>query len=304
MDYKKIIKSRKTREAILRALCFVPDKTMLKLQYRIHMGEKLDLKKPQRFTEKMQWYKIHYRNPDMIKCVDKYEVRDYIKGLGMDEILNDCYGVYENADEVDFSALPESFVIKDTLGSGGNSVIIIDNKADMDENAVRNSMREWTKVPLVRDGGREWPYYSGKTHRILIEKLIESNEPNSLIDYKFFCFDGKVEFAYVMGNRDIGSSVSVSVVDRDFNILPVLRVGDSQLEDIQKPEKFDEMISIAEDISKNFPHVRVDLYDVDGKVVFGELTFFNASGYMKYNPDSFDFEIGKKFVLPQEKNEC
>lgn len=299
MDYKKIIKSRKTREAILRTLCFVPDKIMLKLQYRIHMGKKLDLKKPQRFTEKMQWYKIYYRNPNMIECVDKYEVRNYITRLGMDEILNDCYGIYENENEVDFSTLPESFVIKDTLGSGGNSVIIIENKADMDEYTVRCKMHEWTKTPLVRAGGREWPYYSGKHHRIIVEKLIESNGKNGLVDYKFFCFNGKVEFVYVMGNRRIGSSVSVSIADRNFNVLPVLRVGDSHFEEIQKPEEFDKMVSIAEYVSKEFPHVRVDLYDADGKVLFGEMTFFNASGYMKYTPDSFDFEIGKKFDLQQ-----
>ena len=124
MDYKKIIKSRKVREQILRLLRFVPDKTMVKIQYRIKTGRKLNLKNPQRYTEKLQWYKLYYKNPLMIKCVDKYDVREYVKSLGLEEILNECYGVFDKVEDIDFDKLPNQFVMKDTLGGGGDRVII------------------------------------------------------------------------------------------------------------------------------------------------------------------------------------
>ena len=299
MNYKKIIKSRETRERILRILKFVPDRLMLKIQYRIYMGRNLNLDAPERYTEKIQWYKVNYRNPVLIQCVDKFDVRDYIKNKELEYILNDCYGVFDDEKEVDFLSLPDAFVIKDTLGSGGNSVMLVRDKSEMDEVSVREIMRQWTRTPLVRDGGREWPYYSGKHHRILIEKYIKNTDWSDLLDYKFFCFSGKVEFVYVMGNRKVGQSVSVSIVDREFNLMPVTRQGDPLLESVTKPDNFEGMVQIAEQLAKDFPHVRVDLYDVNGDIIFGELTFYNASGYMKYNPDEFDFDIGAKFIISQ-----
>lgn len=116
MDYKKIIKSRKLRVRIMQALSFVPDKMMLKMQYRIKTGRKLNLRDPQRYTEKLQWYKLYYRDPLMAQCVDKYEVRKYVEECGLGSILNKCYGVYSSPDEIDFRKLPDSFVLKDTLG--------------------------------------------------------------------------------------------------------------------------------------------------------------------------------------------
>ena len=133
MDYKKIIKNRETREKILRVLSFIPDKQMLELQYRIKTGHKLNLKDPRRFTEKLQWYKLYYKDPLLIRCVDKYEVRSYVEEKGLGDILTKCYGVFEKAEDVDFDSLPQSFVIKDTLGSGGNSVIIVKDKDKLDK---------------------------------------------------------------------------------------------------------------------------------------------------------------------------
>ena len=157
--------------------------------------------------------------------------------------------------------------------------------------------------PKVKGSGREWPYYSGKNHRLIIEEMIESNpSEGGLIDYKFFCFNGKVEFLYVMGDREIGKSVKVSLFDRNFVKLPVSRVGDEEFLKARKPENFDEMISVAEKLSEEFPHVRVDLYNVNGKILFGELTFYNASGYMLFEPDSFDVEIGKRWDIKDYNN--
>ena len=293
MDYKRIIKSRSLRLKILNFLRFVPDKPMIKLQYRIKTGRKLNLNNPKRFTEKLQWYKLYYKNPLMVRCVDKYDVRGYVKKKGLGKYLNTCYGVYDNIDKVDWKSLPKEFVMKDTLGGGGIAVAIIKDKNKEDVINIGSKMIK----PKCKGAGREWPYYYGKDHRLIIEKLIKSdNDSEGLIDYKFFCFNGKVEFLYVMADRKIGQSVKVSIYNRSFRRLPVKRVGDAPAIGVKKPINFEEMITVAEKLSADFPHVRVDLYNVDGRIIFGELTFFNASGYMLYDPDTFDFEIGRKWI--------
>ena len=299
MDYKKIIKSRDLRRKILRLLSFVPDKIMLKMQYRAKTGRKLDLRNPKRFTEKLQWYKLYYKNPLLIQCVDKYDVREYVKSKGLEKILIPSYGVFESADEIDWDALPDQFVMKDTLGGGGTSVIIVKDKNNEERDELKRKISEWTAIKAnVKSDGREWPYYSGKKHRIIIEKYIDSDSSKTgLIDYKFFCFNGKTEFLYVMGNRKVGEQVRVRLMDRSFKRIPVLRVGDADMDEVSKPQNYHEMLLIAEKLAQDFPHVRVDLYNVEGKILFGELTFYNASGYMKYDPDDFDIEIGNKFIL-------
>ena len=301
MDYKKIIKNLSIRLKILQIFSFIPDKTMIKLQYRVKTGNKLNLKKPQRFTEKLQWYKLYYKNPLMIQCVDKYEVRKYVKSKGLEDILIPCYGVYDSADNINWKKLPDKFVMKDTLGGGGVSVILVKDKAKVDIEQLKAKAAQWTAINAHRkDAGREWPYYSGKNHRILFEKYIDSDINNAgLIDYKFFCFNGKVKFLYVMGFRECGDKVKVSVFDSDFKQLNVKRVGDELFKNVQKPENYSELKRTAECLAQRFPHVRVDLYDNDGKIQFGEMTFFNASGYMKYEPDQFDYIFGEKFVIPK-----
>lgn len=298
IDYKKIITKRETRVKILRALSFIPDEIMLKIQYFIKFGRRLNLKSPQRFTEKMQFYKLYYRNELMPSCVDKCEVRKYLREQGVGQILNECYGVFDDPQEINYDLLPDKFVLKDTLGGGGNSIIICKDKAKADLDAFNHIMSEWVHIPLTPGPGREWPYYCGKRHRIIIEKYIEPSDSRmGLRDYKFFCFDGKVEFLYVMGDRNLGDTVKLSIYDKDFNKLPVVRCGDEELTGCGKPANYEELLTIAERLSKPFPHVRVDLYDEEDRIIFGELTFFNASGYMKYDPDKFDFEIGRKFNI-------
>ena len=299
MNYKKIIKSRSIRLKILKILSFIPDNIMLKIQYRIKTGHKLDLKNPKRFTEKLQWYKLNYKNKKMIECVDKYEARNYVRSKDLGYILLECYGIYGRVDEINWRRLPKQFVMKDTLGGGGISVVIVKDKSKIDIEKLKEVALKWIKVDSHRkDAGREWPYYSGKNHRILFEEYINPESDSiGLIDYKFFCFNGKVEFLYVMGNRKIGDKVSVSIYDRNFNKLDVKRVGDNLFENVKKPENYDEMLIVAEKLSKDFPHVRVDLYNENGNIKFGEMTFYNASGYMIYEPDDFDYIVGNLFTL-------
>lgn len=297
-NYKKIIKNRSMRLKILEMLSFVPDKMMIKIQYFIKTGNRLNLKSPQRFTEKLQWYKLYYKNPIMIQCVDKFDVREYVKSKGLEDILIPCYGVYDSVEQINWDELPNQFVMKDTLGGGGNSVIIVKDKKKTDIEELKRKGREWIDTKAhVRNAGREWPYYSGKNHRIIIEKYIEVDEKDGLIDYKFFCFNGKIEFIYVMGNREVGEKVNVSIYDAKFNKLDVIREGDDTLVDVKLPDNFSDLCRVVEILAENFLHVRVDLYDNENTINFGELTFYNASGYMKYQPDEFDYIIGEKFKL-------
>lgn len=300
--YKKIIKNRETRQKILRMLNFLPDRLMLRLQYFVKFKRHLKLKNPTRFTEKLQWYKLYYKDPLMIKCVDKWDVRDYVKSKGFKNILNDCYGVYDSPDEVDFEKLPDKFVIKDTLGGGGNSLIICTDKEKADFYEFTEKMKKWIAAPLKKTPGREWPYSSGKNHRIIIEKYLEAeDEKKGITDYKFYCLNGEIAFINVMFNRELGQKAKLTICDRNFDMLDVYRDDEDRGGPVEKPANFDEMVKIAEQMSADFPEVRVDLYDEFNKIVFGELTFYGSSGYIPFRPSSFDVELGEKFVLPEKR---
>ena len=301
MDYKKIIKSRSMRSKILRMLRFIPDRPMLELQYYIKMGRRLNLKNPRRYTEKLQWYKLYYRDPLMVQCADKGDVREYVKSKGLGDILTKCYGVYDRVEDIDFESLPNQFVMKDTLGGGGNSVIIVKDKASFDIEAAKAQMQKWVNRPAhIRGGGREWPYYSGKNHRIIIEEYLNQKN-DDLADYKFFSFNGKSEFLYYIKDRNLGDHGALAVLNRDFERLDVQSLTQNVLnENPDKPVNYHKMVEIADLLSKDFPHVRVDLYNLQGKIYFGELTFYGASGYQKFAPDEFDFEMGNVFILPEK----
>jgi hypothetical protein len=289
------------RLKILRWLNFIPDKMMIRLQYFIKMGHRLNLKTPKRFTEKLQWYKLYYRIPLMAQCSDKAEVRNYVASKGLSSILNKVIGIYNSVDEINFNSLPNKFVAKDTLGGGGNAIIICTDKTKLNIDSAKRTMQEWLNTPKY-GAGREWVYNVGKS-RIIIEKYIESNpDTGGLIDYKFFCFNGKVEFLYVVADRKIGENAGIGIYSSNFTKLNVFRSEKQMTIDVVKPKNFNRMIEISTLLSADFPHVRVDLYNVDGKIIFGELTFFNASGYMTFTPDEFDFEIGEKFILPEERS--
>lgn len=282
-------------------LNFVPDEIMVKIQYRMKTGRKLNLKNPQRFTEKLQWYKLYYRNPLMAQCADKYEVRKYVEECSLGHILNEMYGIYNSPDEIDFGKLPDSFVVKDTLGGGGNSIILVKDKNELDIEKTCTQMWDWVDQPTnKKHPGREW-VYDGRKHRIIIEKFIESDEnQGGLIDYKFFCFDGKAEYLYVIADRKVGEKAGFGIYDAHYNRLNICRLDEQPLiRNIEKPENFRQLRKLAEMLSKPFPEARIDFYNLNGKVIFGEITFFDGSGYMMFEPDEFDYELGKKFLIDE-----
>ena len=302
MNYKKIVRSQKLRFAILDKLAWVPDLLMLRVQYRIKMGFWPDFKNPKRFTEKLQLYKAKYRNPVMTQCVDKFEVRKYVEGKGLGSLLNKLYGVYDTPEEIDFQSLPQKFVVKTTDGGGGLNVIVVKDKESADFDKIRHDLTSWgagTERRVKKSGGREWAYDGISKRRIIIEKYLDDSQSGdgSLVDYKFFCFNGVPKYLYVVTDRKPGEYAYLGVYDKDFNKLPVYRCDERRQEGVElKPKNYDQMVEIAQTLSADFPHVRVDLYNIDGKIYFGELTFYDGSGYFHYDPDEFDFEMGRCFA--------
>lgn len=300
MDYKKILKSGKTRAAVLNFFSFIPDSIMLPLQYMIKLGRKPNLKKPQRFTEKLQWYKMNYHNSIMHQCVDKYLVRDFVKEKGLEYILVPLYAHYHSIDEVQWEKLPERFVIKTTHGGGGLNVLICNDKSLIDFTKVTQKLSFNNKPVRKNTLGREWAYYGLQPGIVVEELLVNRENPSAGInDYKMLCFEGHVKYIIVDVDRYICHKRNF--YDRDWNKLQITSDCPQSDRDIQKPKNLEEMIKIAEKLSEDFPFVRVDLYNVDSKVYFGELTFYPWSGYVQYEPDEWDYIFGEDFTLIKQK---
>lgn len=300
MNFYKKITSKKLRFTLLRCLKFVPDEPMIKFQYWMKLHRLLNLKNPKRYSEKIQWYKLYYRNEKMPICVDKYRVREYVNSKGLSGILVSLYGVYDEAEDILIENLPKKFVLKTSNGSGTN--ILCRDKTKMSRNDVVEKVNSFLKQSSA-SAGREWAYAKGSP-KIIIEELLEdsTSSDGSISDYKFLCFNGKPE--YVVLDVDRFTKHKRNIYDINWNNLYVSS-GCSCIEEgrkIEKPANYDRMVEIARVLCEDFPAVRVDLYNVNGRVYFGELTFFPWSGYVQFNPDSFDFAMGEKFLLPKRNH--
>lgn len=294
MNYKKLFKSRQTRQRIMRILSFVPDKTMLKIQYRMKLNRPLNLNNPERYTEKLQLYKLYYRNPDLGRCVDKFEVRNYIREKGIEIKFPILYGVFSKAEEIDFNSLPEKFVIKTNDGGGGDNIIICRDKKKLDIAQSIKTLNSWLNKKN-NNAGREWAYTQINKSLIIVEEFLENkdNPEGGLEDFKFFCFDGEPFCVVHDGDRYIGHKRNF--YDLEWNNLHISSDCENFEKEVPKPKNLEKMINLAKELSEGFPYVRVDLYSVEDKVYFGELTFYPWSGYVQYRPDEFDFRLGKMF---------
>lgn len=290
--YKRII-PKKLRFRILRFLAFVPDGMMLQLQYWIKLKRRLNLKSPQRYTEKIQWYKLNYHNPIMSICVDKYRVREYLHSKNLDNIAVKLYGVYDSVEQIEWNKLPTKFIIKTTNGSGTN--IICKDSSKLNRKDVCRKLHTFFQQSSA-SAGREWPYAQIRP-QIIIEELLEntSSEESGISDYKILCFNGKPQ--YIIYDVDRFVSHKRNIYSLEWKNLYIETDCPGIKRKIEPPQNLAEMLKIAEILSADFPAVRVDLYLVNGKIYFGELTFYPWSGYVQFKPDSFDFELGIKFDL-------
>ncbi|WP_394238285.1 ATP-grasp fold amidoligase family protein [Niallia oryzisoli] len=274
---------------------WIPDKVYLKLLFQHRMGKKLNLGNPTTYNEKLQWLKLYDRKPEYTEMVDKYEVRKYIEETIGEEYLIPLLGVYNSFDEINFTTLPDQFVLKCTHDSGG--VVICKDKSKLDIEAVRKKIN----ISLSRNyyyHGREWPYKNIKP-RIICEKYMVDESGVELKDYKFFCFDGEPKALFIATDR--GIDTRFDFFDMEFNHLPFWQHYKNGVKKISKPVGFDDMISLARILSKEIPHIRVDFYDINGKIYFGELTFYHFSGLEKFYPDKYDEIFGNWIVIPPKK---
>ncbi len=281
----------------------MPARFVTETSMKVRAGRKPNLKNPERFSDKLAWLKLYYRDELMRTCSDKASVVDYVKECGLGDILNEQYAVYDSVEDIDWDALPDQFVLKDTLAGYSNGVLLVYDKKTLDIEETKKKLNRWLKSSSYRSEKGLW-VLGGRKARIIAEKLLISDSKGDLPDYKFFCFNGKVFCLYLMRNytqnHDEGEN---AFLDCDFNLLPVTRTDYKKITKLpEKPKNFEKMLEIAETLSKPFPHVRVDLYNIDGKIYFGELTFFTNGGFIPFDPDSFDFEMGKQLVLPKRNH--
>ena len=238
---------------------------------------------------------MYYRNPVLNICVDKYEVRKYIEGKGLAELLVKLYGVWDNANDIDFNELPLSFILKTTDGGGGETVYLVRDKSKEDLENVKRKLNSWLGRKNI-DAGREWAYTGIEKSQIIAEELLinKKNPEAGIEDFKILCFNGEPKYIIVDKDRYIDHKRNFYTTEWERKYVTT---DHEQFEEIYpKPENLDKMLEYAHELSKDFPFVRVDLYNVDGKIYFGELTFYPWTGYVQFTPDEFDFELGSYFT--------
>lgn len=277
---------------------WIPDSLYLRLKFFVVMGKPLHLNNPVAFNEKLQWLKLHDRKPVYTTMVDKYEAKKYVADRIGEEHIIPTLGVWDSFDEIDFDSLPNRFVLKCTHDSGG--LYIVKDKASMDKEAAKEKINSCLKKNYYYSG-REWPYKNVKP-RVLAEVYMEDEKTAELRDYKFFCFNGKAKALFVASERQKeGEETKFDFFDMDYNHLPV-RNGHPNAEiPPEKPRNFDQMRMLAEKLSAEIPHLRVDFYEVNGKVYFGELTFAHWSGMVPFDPEEWDATFGSWIKLPKLK---
>lgn len=280
-------------------LNWIPDKPFLKLIFKVRMGIKLNINNPATFNEKLQWLKLYNRKPEMTTMVDKYAVKEYITEKIGEEYVIPTLGVWDRFDEIDFSSLPDQFVLKCTHDSGG--IVICRDKSKLDKFAAKKKIERSLKNNYYTKT-KEWPYKNVKP-RIIAEKFIE-DETGGLVDYKFFCFDGVVDSVMICLDRHIGDP-KFYFFDEDWNLKRLNIRGKEAPADftVRKPDCIDEMFAIAKRLSVGHPFVRVDLYECSGKIYFGELTFYPDSGFDSNLLSETDVYFGKLLNLGTKQME-
>ena len=274
----------------------IPDKIYLKIRYRSITGRKLDLKNPKTFNEKLQWLKLYNRKDIYTVMVDKYEAKKYVADTIGEGHIVPTIGVYNKFEDISFDELPKQFVIKCTHDSGG--LVIVRDKAKLDIAEARKKINKCLKVNYYYHG-REWPYKNVKP-RIIVEKYMEDKKNEGLTDYKVMCFNGKAKVIFTCTER-FGDGLKVTFFDLDWNRLPFERHYPSSKKDIPKPKNLKTMIKLSEKLAEGIPFVRMDWYEINGKLYFGEYTFYPGGGMEEFTPEEWDTRIGEMLDLGQVK---
>lgn len=270
------------------------DKMYLKTLYFLSMNKRLNLDNPVSYNEKLQWLKLYYHNPVHTIMVDKLQVKEYVSKTIGDEYVIPLLGHWDKFEEIDFNYLPNKFVLKTTHGCGG--IIICKDKTKLNFSQVKKVIEKSLKQNYFVHG-REWPY-KNVAPKIIAEKFMVDESGYELKDYKFFCFNGEPKALFVATDRE--SDTRFDFFDLEFNCLPFENGHKKAEKVIHKPKKYDKMIELAKKLSQGIPHVRVDLYNINGEIFFGEMTFFHWGGIVPFEPEEWDYTFGSWLTLPDK----
>lgn len=280
---------------------WLPDKTYLQLLYRFKMGHRLDLNHPKTFTEKIQWLKLYNRRPEYTLMVDKYAVKKYVADIIGEKYIIPTLGVWNKPEDIDWDALPNEFVLKTTHGGGSGGVVICKDKKTFDRNKAILTLRDSMDSDIYRSL-REWPYKDVK-RRVLAEKYMVpkdmiNNPIYDLSDYKFFCFNGEPKYCQVIRNRHSKESIDFYDMNwRHQEFVGLNPIASNGINPVPRPLLLDEMICICHKLSENLKFVRIDMYVIDNRIYFGEITFYPASGIGFFSPDKWNVELGNLISL-------
>lgn len=288
---------RRILEYILKRIWFLfPDELYLKIMFYVNMGRMLDLDDPKTMNEKLQWLKLYDRKPEYTSMVDKILVKDYVSEKIGPQYVAPLLGVWDKVEDIDFDSLPDEFVIKANHSGGNLAVLICPDKAALDVRKAKSYLRKSLRYDVYR-AYREWPYKNVQK-RFFAEEYLGKD----LVDYKFYCFNGYVDSVLVCIDRQIGDT-KFYFFDREWNLKRYNQRGKAAPADftLPKPEGIDEMFGLAARLSEGIPFVRVDFYDVNGKVYFGELTFYPSGGFDSKRLPEADLHFGSMINLPDVK---
>lgn len=274
------------------------DEQWLKARYWLRFGKKLDLNCPKTFNEKLQWLKINYRRPEFTTMVDKYEVKQYVVDRIGEEYVIPTLGIWNRFEDIDFDKLPNQFVLKCTHDSGG--LVICKDKATLDMKAARRKINNSLQTNFYLRSGREWPYKNVKP-RIIAEPYLEDTLTRELRDYKLFTFGGKVKMMFTASDRQsVGEETKFDFFDADYHHIDLINDHPNAAVPPACPQNFQLMKALAEEMAEGLPHVRVDFYEINGKVLFGEFTFYHCTGMSYFDPVEWDYRMGDWIQLPEK----
>lgn len=271
----------------------LPMKFYAKIYYEYYHNAKLNLEDPSKYVEKLQWLKVHFHPPILNQLVDKFAVRAYVREKIGEEYLNELFQVCSDFGEINFESLPDSFVVKGTHGS--NMHMIVKDKRKLNKRKLQFNIIKWKRKNLYYNSGQEWAYKNVEP-RIVIEKYMEDKN-GELLDFKLFSFNGQVKFVQV--HKWFEGDKCIAHYDTEWNKLEVLSQDMRDYPgEIKKPKNFKKMTELASVLSEKLPFVRVDLYDVDDKIYFGELTFYPSDARKNFFPERFNQKVADYIDLP------